>query len=290
MSHDDLIVVAKDSFQTKRHQEILVLIWTFRKTPLEWDATKVLAIFFTQKLYLSNLWITFSEPMDQPFLRIICGFSEGQMQIWNAFSLSLVWDLNMWTVLRGQGPGWDVKKFGGEQALSQCMDVPTFSLKLLWVLDTLVLFASDMWSCEMFFGRQWKHHSIQNMPPLFLPKKAPCFGSFRTSVHFPEVYHSLLFPKEKPIQTTRFPTFLGPSTGPIWPVKTTKEKTLNAHEATVTSLSASPPTAPYDPRLVSCSKAWNKNCLDIKSGYGGVWRFELCQLCVVQNWQLSSLW
>jgi len=32
------------------------------------------------------------------------------------------------------------------------------------------------------------------------------------------------------------------------------EKTLNAHEATVTSLSASPPTAPYDPRLVSCSK------------------------------------
>ncbi len=44
----------------------------------------------------------------------------------------------------------------------------------------------------------------------------------------------------------------------IWPVETTEEKTLNAHEATVTSLSASPPTAPYDPRLVSCSKAWNK--------------------------------
>lgn len=153
-----------------------------------------------------------------------------------------------------------------------------FSLKLLWVLDTLVLFASDMWSCEMFFGRQWKHHSIQNMPPLFLPKKTPCFGSFRTRVDFPEVYHSLLFPKEKPILTTRFPTILGLSTGADLASETTKEKTLNAHEATVTSLSASPPTAPYDPRLVSCSKARNNNCMDIKSGYGGVWRFELCQL------------
>ena len=31
------------------------------------------------------------------------------------------------TVLRGQRPDRDVKKFGGEQALSQCMvDVPTF--------------------------------------------------------------------------------------------------------------------------------------------------------------------
>ena len=254
---------------------------------------KVLAIFFTQKLYLSNLWITFFEPMDQPedHLWILRG-TDADLE-----RLLLVLSLGPQYVNGFEGPRawlrceeiWKGRK-RREQALSQSMDVPTFSLKLLWVLDTLVLFASDMWSCEMFFGRQWKHHSIQNMPPLFLPKKAPCFGSFRTSVHFPEVYHSLLFPKEKPIQTTRFPTFLGPSTGPIWPVKTTKEKTLNAHEATVTSLSASPPTAPYDPRLVSCSKAWNKNCLDIKSGYGGVWRFELCQLCVVQNWQLSSLW
>ena len=161
-----------------------------------------------------------------------------------------------------------------------------FSLKLLWVLDTLVLFASDMWSCERFFGRQWNDHSIQNMPPLFLPKKTPCFRSFRTEVHFPEVYHSLLFPKEKPIQTTRFPTILGPSTGLIWPVKTTEEKTLNAHEATVTSLSASPPTAPYDPRLVSCSKAWNKNCWISKVdmvGFGGLNYVNF----VVQNWQIK---
>ncbi|CAJ1413454.1 unnamed protein product [Effrenium voratum] len=34
----------------------------------------------------------------------------------------------------------------------------------------------------------------------------------------------------------------------------TLEKTLNAHEATVTSLAASPPSAPYDQRVVSCSK------------------------------------
>lgn len=32
------------------------------------------------------------------------------------------------------------------------------------------------------------------------------------------------------------------------------EKTLNAHEATVSSIAASPQGAPYDPRLVSCSK------------------------------------
>ena len=35
-----------------------------------------------------------------------------------------------------------------------------------------------------------------------------------------------------------------------------KEKTLNAHEATVSSIAASPQGAPYDPRLVSCSKVW----------------------------------
>eukprot|EP00913_Durusdinium_trenchii_P007319 g6880.t1 len=32
------------------------------------------------------------------------------------------------------------------------------------------------------------------------------------------------------------------------------EKTLNGHEAAVTSIAASPPQSPYDPRLVSCSK------------------------------------
>ena len=35
-----------------------------------------------------------------------------------------------------------------------------------------------------------------------------------------------------------------------------KEKTLNAHEATVSSIAASPQGASYDPRLVSCSKVW----------------------------------
>eukprot|EP00439_Symbiodinium_sp_Y106_P031937 s1693_g3.t2 len=34
----------------------------------------------------------------------------------------------------------------------------------------------------------------------------------------------------------------------------TLEKTLNSHDAAVNSIAASPPTAPYEPRLVSCSK------------------------------------
>lgn len=37
-----------------------------------------------------------------------------------------------------------------------------------------------------------------------------------------------------------------------------EEKTLNGHEAAVTSIAASPPQSPYDPRLVSCSKAGDR--------------------------------
>lgn len=170
-----------------------------------------------------------------------------------------------------------------------------FSLKLLWVLDTLALFASDMWSCEMFFDRQWNDHSIQNMPPLFLPKKAPCFGSFRTRVHFPEVYHSLPFPKEKPIQTTlaklkalsnsptvfwgpSFSTILGLSTGPIWPVKRPRKRPWMPTRQRWRLYQPRHQRHPMIHVWCLVARHGTKTAWISKVENGGVWRLELCQL------------
>lgn len=180
------------------------------------------------------------------------------------------------------------RRTGLESMHGWCSNI--FSLKLLWVLDTLVLFASDMWSCEMFFGRQWKHHSIQNIcHDSFCRKKHLVSDRFEPEYTSQKSITASLSPKKshcklrllnsklsqihQPFFGPLFLNHFGSLNGADLASETTKEKTLNAHEATVTSLSASPPTAPYDPRLVSCSKAWNKKLHGYQKwkmvGFGG---------------------
>lgn len=100
-------------------------------------------------------------------LRIICGFSEGQMQIWNAFSLSLVWDLNLcqrfWGGPKGLGEMWRNLE-ENRPWVNVWLMFRHFSLKLLWVLEfscfCLLLHTCEVVRCYFFLWASKKGSGV----------------------------------------------------------------------------------------------------------------------------------
>ena len=115
MSHSYFIVIAKDSFQTKGNQEFIISVWNILINNSFWYeiiSNKNIAFFSHSKTRIFGS--PFLNTMDQPedHLWILRGTDADLECLLLVLSLGPQY---VWTVLRGQGPGWDVKKFGAEK-------------------------------------------------------------------------------------------------------------------------------------------------------------------------------